>query len=105
MQSHGITNMQANYGRSLDRSMIAPGTRLRPRKQYLGPHYEAYTNLRSDVAVNARVKAATVESPANAAIETKPKAKSPSSSSSKLTPEEAADVYRDMKLGRDFEEM
>ena len=44
-----------------------------------------------------------------AAIEAPPKEPTSksrvSSQSAELTPEEAADVYRDMKLGRDFEEM
>lgn len=44
-----------------------------------------------------------------AAVEAPPKESTSksriSSQSAELTPEEAADVYRDMKLGRDFEEM
>ena len=105
MQLHCKMNMQANCGLSLDQSITAPGARLRHQKQYPGLHRRHSCNLRSNVAVHARVKAATVESPANAATDSKPKAKSTSSSSSKLTPEDAADMYRDMKLGRDFEEM
>ena len=45
----------------------------------------------------------------SAAVEAPPKEPTKkskvSTQSAELTPEEAADVYRDMKLGRDFEEM
>lgn len=46
-----------------------------------------------------------MESPANAAVDSKPKTKTSANNPEKITPEEAADIYRDMKLGRDFEEM
>lgn len=60
---------------------------------------------RRKIAANAKVKAATIESPAKTSIDNKPKPTSTGSSSEKITPEEAVDLYRDMKLGRDFEEM
>lgn len=59
--------------------------------------------MRRKITVHARVKAAAVESPAT--IDSKPKTKTSAKGSPEITPEEAADLYRDMKLGRDFEEM
>lgn len=68
-------------------------------------HHRSACHIASKVAVYARVKAATVETPSNTAVDSKIKPRLAANTSSKITPEEAADMYRDMKLGRDFEEM
>lgn len=98
-----MMNLQAKCGRYMDRSLAAPGSQLRHQNQCSGLHHESAHTVRRKITVHARVKAAAVESPAT--IDSKPKTKTSAKGSPEITPEEAADLYRDMKLGRDFEEM
>lgn len=70
-----------------------------PRPSHLTPQRKLVSRL------NVRIvaKAAAVDAPAKVASAGKPS--NAKGSPAKLTPEECSDIYRDMKLGREFEEM
>ena len=92
-------------GRGVDRCFTAHGSHFCCHSQIFAQKQGAPSNGRRNVLVSAKVKAAAVESPSKTSIDSKPKPTTSATSSDKITPEEAADMYRDMKLGRDFEEM
>ena len=88
-------------GKCIDGLLTPPGLRLDYQRSSLR---HASTRRYSTVVAAAKVKAATVDAPSKTPVDGKSKSSS-SSSSAKITPEEATDIYKDMKLGRDFEEM
>jgi len=74
----------------------APCHKTRPAKLHSNVTRRSYTlrTVAKAAAVDAPAKVASVGKPTNS-----------KASPAKLTPEECSDIYRDMKLGREFEEM
>lgn len=92
-------------GRGVERPILPQGNPFCcPPRQLARFNNRPEDHVRLNVAADAKVKAAAVESPAKT-VDNKPKASVSNATADKLSPEVAADLYKDMKLGRDFEEM